>query len=144
MKVTIEPEPTFSKWVAWSDRLELAEVHQPGVYMLAHLDEEVGSEAAIDPPSKQVVYIGETTRNSLKGRWRQFQRAVSIGSAPHAGGRTYRKKFGAAKLDDLAVAGFRPSAIQEEELPWAIKFVERWLLWRYARKWGELPACNKR
>lgn len=135
--------PQFSAWAPWSKRNDLEIASGPGVYVLGHTNPPQFDKAGADPIAKTVLYIGETTGNTLQGRWRQFQRAVTGGTAPHAGGKTYGKKFGAAKLEELAVAGFRPSAVEDRELPLAIKFVERWLLWRYAREWGVLPACNK-
>jgi len=135
--------PTFSAWMPWSNRDGLRESAYPGVYVLSHLNEAPSQVDPADPLIPEVIYIGETTRNTLKGRWRQFDRTAFRGKEEHYGGRTYRERIGGdGRL--LHVSAWGASDMSEPERSAFIKYVERALLWEYVRRWGQLPECNNR
>jgi len=135
------PEIIFSHWVPWADRTSLKGINYPGVYLLAHFDATPTARA--NPQAKEIIYIGETCDNSLMGRWRQFHRSAFEGKYGHSGGATYRQVFG-GQGDNLYVAAFPVEELDEEIRSFFIRYVERKLIWEFARKWGTAPKCNRK
>lgn len=134
------PEVVFSHWQPWNQRHTIPDINQPGVYLLAHFQEM--PLGPVDPQDRGIVYIGETC-DSLKRRWRFFDRAAFENGENHSGGLTHRKKFG-DRQDDLYVTAFPVKDIAQKEIRNAfILYVERKLLWEYVQRWDGLPMCNK-
>jgi hypothetical protein len=136
-----EPEVKFTPWVRWSERTTLEGVHLPGVYLLSHLNARLVGHA--DPQVKDVIYIGETCGNSLLERWRQLDRAACRGKRGHSGGLSYRRLFG-QPAGNLHVAAFPVSNLDECIRASFIRYIERKLIWEFARKWGAIPECNRK
>ena len=136
-----DPPVSFSAWTHWSERNGVKNAHLPGVYMLAQWEE--GPPGQVDPISQQIVYIGEMSDNSLMGRWQQFNRAAFEGKPGHTGGVAYRDAFG-DEGETLFVAAFVPEGLSRELRGLYIKYVERKLLWEWARTHDGPPACNIR
>jgi hypothetical protein len=131
----------FSRWMRWDRRSTLEGVDFPGVYLLAHYDSTPIGNA--NPLAREVIYIGETCDNSLSGRWRQFNRAAFNEGAGHSGGVTYRQLYG-SRLKDLFVAALPVRGLSDEIRPLFIRYVERKLIYDFARAHGVAPKCNKK
>lgn len=140
MKTRI-PKIEFTKWEHWKDRLSLIKgTNCPGVYLLAQFKTKPARK--INPNSKAIIYIGETCA-SLKRRWRQFDRAAFHGEHGHSGGLTYREIYGDnGKRLYVSVFPVRYSNIKLRSL--FIRYVERKLIWEFAKKWGCAPKCNRK
>ncbi len=135
-----DSEIIFSHWTRWTERTLLKGIHSPGVYLLAHFDVEPAGQA--NPRAKQIVYIGETCKNLMR-RWRQFNRSAFEGKFGHSGGRTYRRVFD-DQGDNLYVAAFAVEGLDEQIRSLFIRYVERKLIWDFARNWGAAPRCNRK
>jgi hypothetical protein len=131
----------FSNWVHWSDRTSLNGIENPGIYLLARFRSAPNGKAR--PLSEKIIYIGETCRNSLKGRWYQFDRSAFHGKSGHSGGWTYRDLFG-DRGKNLYVAAQPVVDLEEELCPLFIRYIERRLIWEFASKHGVPPKCNKK
>jgi len=136
-----DPEIIFSHWTRWIERTSLKGIRSPGVYLLTHFD--VAPAGRANPRAEQIVYIGETCNNSLMRRWRQFNRSAFEGKFGHSGGRTYRQVFG-GQGDSLYIAAFPVEGLDEEIRSLFIRYVERKLIWEFARKWSAAPRCNRK
>ena len=142
MASTPEGDVRFSQWYRWNDREESQNLDHPGVYLLAHFPGVVPS--VVGPESQEIVYIGETTRKQgLRKRLRQFEKSAMTGEHAHAGGRTYHTTIGQIR-GDLYVAVWPVRDLNPETGPALIRYVERKLIWEYARKWGAMPRCNRK
>ena len=108
---------------------------------MAHFDVTPAGRA--NPRVKQIVYIGETCKNSLIWRWRQFNRSAFEGKAGHSGRKTYRQVFG-GQGNNLYVAAFLVEGLDKETRSLFIRYVERKLIWEFARRWGTAPRCNRK
>ncbi|MEA2575315.1 MAG: hypothetical protein QOH93_2613 [Chloroflexia bacterium] len=139
-----EPLITFTPWTSWPDRNLVKNAHLPGVYLLALFD-DVPPRAA-DPLSRDLVYIGETADNSLMHRWQQFHRAAFEGKPGHSGGLAFHEIYGDEPeyASRLYVSAFVPEGLSRELRTLFILYVERKLLWDWARKWEAPPVCNTR
>lgn len=137
-----EPAITFGSWIPWSVRDTARNGHLPGIYLLAHFNST--PPALVDSSSQEIVYIGETTEGSLIGRWQQFNRAASEGKPGHIGGMLYHEVYGVAYIESLYVAAFVPEGLSREIRALFIRYLAGKLLWDWARKWEEEPACNGR
>lgn len=139
-----EPPITFTPWTAWPDRNLVKNAHLPGVYLLALFDDAPPRGA--DPRSHDLVYIGETTDNSLMHRWQQFHRAAFEGKPGHSGGLAFHEIYGDEPeyASRLYVSAFVPEGLSRELRTLFILYVERKLLWDWARKWEAPPICNTR
>ena len=127
----------------WKNREKLPESRYPGVYALAHTQAALSMADRTDPGSADVIYVGETTRNTLKGRWRRFDRSAFHGKGGHYGGKTYRERIG----DDgrsLYVSAWGAEDMSEPYRSVFIKYFERALLLEYVQRWGRLPECSNR
>jgi len=131
----------FSGWFLWKEREESEDIDCPGVYLLAHFPG--GAPIEVDPQAREVVYVGETCGQGLKKRLRQFEKSAATGKHAHAGGRNYHTEFGSIR-EDLSVAIWAALDLNPKTGPAFIRFIERKLIWEYAKKWGEMPCCNRK
>ena len=136
-----EPPVVFSPWTPWAARETLRDAHLPGVYLLALFP--AGPPPRVDPQDDAILYIGEISDNSLLGRWHQFARAAFNGTPGHAGGMVYHAEIGAPE-QELYVAAFVPQGLSRELRALYIRYVERRLVWEYARGHDVPPRCNRR
>jgi hypothetical protein len=139
-----EPPITFTPWTAWPDRKLVKNAHLPGVYLLALFDDAPPRNA--DSISRELVYIGATADNSLMHRWQQFHRAAFEGKPGHSGGLTFHEIYGdeSEYTSRLYISAFVPEGLSRELRTLFILYVERKLLWEYARRWEAPPICNTR
>ena len=137
--MTNEPPIRFTPWTHWPERNRAKNAHLPGVYLIARW--EVAPPDKVDALAQAIVYVGEITEGSLMGRWQQFARAAFEGKPGHAGGMKYRDIFG-DEGDTLYVAAFVPEGLSREMRSLYIRYVERKLVWEWARRWGDAPLCN--
>ena len=145
MKKIKEPNIKFTYWTKWSKRNLLPEVEFPGVYILARFDRVPKGRA--NTKAKQIIYIGETCDKTLKERWYQFNRSAFNNKPGHSGGETYFLEYGDNGYN-LYVAAFplsdefpdsdviRDRKLAKEIRSLFIRYVERKLIWNYAKKWG--------
>ncbi len=136
-----EPPVAFTPWPPWAERSQVKNAHLPGVYLLGKWEGTPPSH--VDPLSHDVVYIGAVAEGSLMGRWQQFHRAAFEGKPGHTGGLAYREAFG-DEGEDLHVSAFAPEGLSREMRTVFILYLERRLMWDWARKWEGLPICNSR
>jgi len=131
----------FSRWCRWADRDSLAGAQHPGVYLLAHFEREPLGEAR--PDSREVIYIGETSRGSLRKRLHHYNRSASSGAAGHSGGRTYHEHF--HRIRPQLFVAILPVSDPEATLRAArIRYLERKFIYEHTCKWGNPPKCNTR
>lgn len=136
-----EPAFSFTDWTLWSGRNRVKNAHLPGVYLLARW--EGGLPSDVDPLAQTIVYIGETTDQSLMGRWQQFHRAAFEGKPGHSGGLLYRDTFGDEE-EGLYVAAFVPESLSRELRTLYIRYRAHRLIWEWAQRWGGAPVCNNK
>ena len=136
------PRIRFTIWVKWSNRLEIANIGAPGVYLLAQLP--IAPDGDANPQEKEIIYVGETCDRSLRTRWNEFHRCAFEGKSGHSGGTTYWNIFGGQHVERLFVAALPVSTLSEPVRSSFIRFVEREVLLDYALKWGVLPKCNSK
>jgi len=133
----------FTPWKKWLNRKSFEDANDQGVYLLAHFKENeipVGAASPLDP---NIIYIGDTRKQTLAIRWSQFNRAAQNGAAGHAGGRTYYKRFGPLKKE-LCVAFFSPPSMSSERIrSFYIRYVESKLIWKYSQMHKPDKLCNK-
>jgi hypothetical protein len=135
------PKMKFSSWVMWADREELPGTDKSGVYLLAHFKRPCRSSAS--PKTKKIIYVGETTKQTLKKRLEDFHRAAFRGNTPrHSGGKTYHNQFGQKEKKDLFVAVFAPNVQDSLLREFYIRYLERKLLYDFVNKWKCKPICN--
>lgn len=130
----------FSKWFLWKNRANIPHCDLPGVYILAKFRKSPKGNA--DPLNKNIIYVGETCNNSLQGRWYQFHRSAFESKNGHSGGWTYQDiEHDSGK--NLFVAAF-PVSKTKANYHLLIRYVERKLIYDYARKYGQQPRINKK
>jgi len=91
---------TFSKWIQWKELLDKKNqskhfkdnLARPGVYVLAKFSGSVPKGNA-SPLCKEIIYVGETCHNTLKGRLGQFDKTAFYGKKQHSGGSSYRDEY---------------------------------------------------
>lgn len=136
------PKIKFTQWFRWKEREKIPDSNKSGVYALAKFD-HCPPPGDADPFDKNLIYFGETCKQTLLTRWNQFDQSGFKGKEGHGGGKTYRKKYGDEGLD-LYVAAL-PVNIQNEALRSSfIRFVERKLILEYVMRWKNRPNCNIR
>lgn len=142
------PKVSFSKWTQWNKRETLQDINFPGVYLLAKFSTVPTGRA--NPPHKNIIYIGETCKRTLKKRWKEVNSSAfqsknnpfpSKGS--HSGGRKYRDKYNDTGKN-LYVAAFPIKDLDDELIPWFIRFQERKLLLDFVCKYGATCLLNKK
>jgi len=135
------PKIKFTNWVKWKNRKEIKNSDKAGVYILAKFKDAPEEEA--DFLDKNIIYVGETCNNSLKGRWYQFDRSAFQSKDGHSGGWSYNDEFGDSG-DDLYVAALDTQDIPNEIRHLFIRFVERKVILDFALKNGSKPKLNKK
>ena len=135
------PKIKFSKWVKWSERSKIDNSNFPGVYLLAKF-KRVPKEHA-SPLDKNILYIGETCKNTLKGRWKQFNSSACYNKDGHSGGFTYYKKY-KGNVKDLFVSALPVMNLNEGLIHLFIRYTERKLLLNYGLRYGKQPECNRK
>ena len=129
----------FSKWTKWKSRHSFEDRKYPGVYLLGRF--LGGAPHKVNKLDKNIIYIGETT-STLGKRWAQFHRSAFLGRKGHSGGCTYRKRY-KNEGDNLYVTASFDNGKGERKGSLYIKYLERKLIWEYAKKYGKAPECNK-
>ncbi len=141
-QIVDDPEIQLSHWQHWTHRTSIELVRtSPGLYVLAQFSGEAVPIGPADPLAKQVIYIGETCDNSLMGRWQQFAGSAFKGRPGHSGGESYRREIG-DQGEGLYVAAMPVKKLDENIRPLFIRYVERKIIWEFAKKWGKAPLCN--
>jgi hypothetical protein len=141
----------FCDWVPWNRWKRLNDLDRVGVYVLSKRNG--GLSGCADFLSDAVVYIGKTNEGkttSLRSRLSQFDRAAFQNGGGHAGGHTYRDKFGADQTG-LCVSVCPVHWIGSGNVPDLPSFaviqvvtrLEVCLRGLYVYSWGRLPSCNK-
>jgi len=134
-------EIKFTPWITWKERKTITGKKLPGVYLLSHFDMKPNKESA-NPRSKEIIYIGETSKRTLNERLNQFERSAFKRKNDHSGGKNYREIF-SDQGECLYVALFHVCDLDDKIHPLFIKYIERKLILEYALEWGESPICNK-
>lgn len=80
----------FNPWVNLTKRLEISGKNLPGVYMIASSETMPADYRA---NNGAIIYIGETTDQTLGDRVRQFSVSGFNVKPGHSGGNTFRNKF---------------------------------------------------
>jgi hypothetical protein len=136
----------FSAWIKFNDKNCLEGIGLPGVYLLAHLDSAKDSKSIAVAESSNVVYIGETTGQSLRTRLNQFSRSAFLRKNGHSGGWTYSDEFlsgiTADKVPSNLYVAVMPVQLPPAESKAYIKYVERLAIWEYVKANGLYPTCN--
>lgn len=135
------PEIIFSEWKHWEKYNKIQGIRQPGVYLIAKMDEVPEGEA--EHTEKRIICIGETC-GSLYTRLGDFSRAAfKSGKASHSEGQRYRKEIG-GKGEDVYIAAM-PIMIEKRPLQEAyVRHVERKTLLDYVLMHETFPKLNKK
>jgi hypothetical protein len=124
-------------------------MNQPGVYLLAEIDDDLVPPSVADP---RIMYIGETTDQTLLDRFTQFEEAARTGCKNrHSGGQRYFSRTKGELIGNgqrLLPDDFRISVLVtmlDEPLRSAyIRYAERAALWHFVRENNRFPWCNAR
>jgi len=142
----------FSGWFPWNRRHTVKGITEKGVYVLGKFDS--GNPASIDLLDEHIVYFGKTNlgkTTSLKNRLNAFDGAAFGRGASHAGGYTYKERYGSDKqglhVAICPVYWTREDELSSELAPFAVSKVitglEVCLRGLYVYSWGRLPTCNR-
>jgi hypothetical protein len=141
-------ERVFSKWHAWDDREMFSDISRPGVYVVAHSQENLAGHRF--SWRREIIYIGMTNAIAgLRGRLRQFDNTMR-GKLQHGGAdrvlykhqnyRTFRKTA------YVALAPFRcdPSSNSPKDLRIMgdVTRLEFRCLAHFVERFGALPEFN--
>ncbi len=145
-KVSI-PKLEFSPWYKWEKRNSYPLCNYPGVYLIAITKQELEGKK---PCFQDVVYIGMTKqKNGLKGRWQNFQSAIS-GKEGHSGGIAIYNEKGAYEewTEKLYVSAMRikcnvinSTSVDYIKMGW-VAFLEYDAFAKYAEEVGGHPKYN--
>ena len=92
-------EISFSPWISWFNRNNLAgkgKADVGGVYLFARFEYEPPS-GPVEPSEKRIVYIGQSSRQTFKGRWDPLERYLKANK-----GKGRAKRYGDLFGDDLS------------------------------------------
>ena len=140
----------FSEWIQWKNLdFKSKDLTFPGVYILAKFNSVPSGVAK--PLDKRIIYVGETCKNTLKGRLYQFKLSAFKGKLAHSGGKSYREQF-SDRGKNLYVAvcpvkdakGIFHVANKEYLRELFIRYVERKIIYDYAQKYKLGPVLNKK
>jgi hypothetical protein len=126
-------------WLPWEQRGEADAMAWPGVYLIGVFPD--GAPKRVWPLPKATVYVGQT-RRTLGERLGEFDGSARAGTYGHSGGRTFHRRFGGEL--GTAYVSVVPVRLPPGEQAAAITVLEGLLIWAYARRWGEPPACNSK
>jgi|GEM_PF-921544 len=133
----------FSERMRWPTHRQHLGIGNPGVYLLARF---TGSApASRDPVDSNVLYVGETCRQSLKTRLYQFSRSAFYRKEGHSGGWTFCDTFNRerpADPPDWLFVSILPVRLEEPKRSALIRLIERQIMWDFVCKWDRLPQCN--
>jgi hypothetical protein len=132
-------EVGFSPWVNWKNRKEIEGKDLPGVYFIAK-SKKVPSDYRVNNGS--IIYIGETTGQTLGDRLSQFHNSAFNERPGHSGGNTFRGKLGESTPEELLWVSCCPVQMGEIYTSAYIKHLERKLIWEFVCTYGRLPSCN--
>ena len=129
----------FSPWVNWESRTEVIGRKQPGVYFIARSKKEP-EDFRVNNGS--IIYIGETTSQTLGDRLRQFNTSAFNMKPGHSGGNTFRATMSHDTDASMLWVSACPVEMGEVYTSAYIKYLERRLIWEYVCTYGCLPPCN--
>jgi len=136
--------PAFQEWAKFKDYKSLEGAGLPGVYVLAHFQRKPSSAPNLS--SANIVYVGETTGQTIAKRLYQFSQSAFYRKNGHSGGWTYSNKCLEGNTcetapEDLYVA-ILPVDRPHEESKAYIYLIERLVIWNYFQKNRTYPKCN--
>lgn len=120
----------LSDWLPWEERGRAPTL--PGIYVIA----KDGTD--------NIIYIGRTwATGGLRDRLRAFHRSSSSGLKGHAGGVTFKGRYGEFR-GELFVRFHVSHAINPDPaiLRPYLEYAERQLIWEHVARHGKLPECN--
>jgi hypothetical protein len=134
----------MTKWFPFKEVRNIPDVDKPGVYLLAHFAKN--PRASNVSMSDNIIYIGETTKQTINARLDQFAGSAFMQKNGHSGGWTYSRIYlGEQQVSEvpgnLYVSIFSVDR-EEKESKAYIKYVERLLIWEYFKVQGDYPLCN--
>lgn len=133
-------EVGFCDWRLWSERTELEGKNLPGVYFIARSKKKPDNYRG---NNDFIIYIGETTGQTLADRLHQFNTSAFSARPGHSGGNTFRSTLlETTPLEHLWVSAC-PVDMGQPYTTAYIKHLERKLLWEYVCTWGRYPDCNR-
>ncbi len=137
----------FSPWLPWRGITAYEFMRHPGVYLFAELPDDTVAPSVVDPA---ILYVGETTRQTLLARFIQFEEAARTGCTNrHFGGQKYFTRTDgeliAEKcrlLPDNFYISVMPIKLAEPERSAYIRYTERAALWYFVKANNRYPSCN--
>lgn len=133
-------EVGFSDWHPWSERAKLPDNDKPGVYFIARSKKKPDNHRV---NNDFIIYIGETTGQTLADRLRQFNTSAFSERAGHSGGNTFRLTLlETTPLEQLWVS-ICPVNMGDPYTAAYIKHLERKMIWEFVCTWGYYPLCNR-
>lgn len=141
-------ERRFSHWARWSVRDQLADLSEPGVYVIAMSSSPLSGAGFSWSP--RIIYIGMTNAKAgLKSRLRQFD-ATMVGTLRHGGADRVRYKYrdyaNFARRCWIAVAAFPcdPTSNRPADLRvmGEVARFEYECLAHFVERFGQLPKFN--
>ncbi|SLM63044.1 MULTISPECIES: hypothetical protein [Dickeya] len=109
--------------------------------MIAHSDVEPGENKV---SNDAIIYIGETTSQTLIRRINQFAVSAFNEKPGHSGGNTFRHKHYNTVPQNHLWISVCPIEYRDTYTSAYIKYLERKLLWEFVFTHGKLPECNKK
>ena len=137
------PPIRFSPWVPWTERAFIPGSSDHGVYLLAHFGRRTVPKGPASPLDKHIVYIGETHKQALLKRWRNFATSAKRGAKGHAGGRTYYRRYEKLRGDLFVAAYVPPHVYTPRQRTFLILLVEAKLVWEFSHAHRRDSLCNK-
>lgn len=137
----------FSPWLPWRGISGYDFMRHPGVYLFAELPDGTVHPSVVDPA---ILYIGETTRQTLLARFIQFEEAARTGCTNrHFGGEKYFARTKGELVaercrllpDDFHIS-VMPITLEEPECSAYIRYTERAALWYFVKANNRYPNCN--
>lgn len=137
----------FSPWLPWRGITGYDFMRRPGVYLFAELTNGTVTPSVVDPA---IVYIGETTKQTLLARFIQFEEAARTGCTNrHFGGEKYFTRTkgeliteNCRLLPDEFYISVMPICLEEPQHSAYIRYTERAALWYFVRANNRYPCCN--
>ena len=137
----------FSPWLPWRGLTAYDFMKHAGVYILAETSDDTCPTSVVDPG---IIYIGETTKQSLLKRFVQFEEAARTGCTNrHLAGEKYFARAegeligGGHRLlpDNLCIA-VMPVELEEPARSAFIRYTERAAIWYFVRANNRYPVLN--
>ena len=133
-------------WIRWPDHWNHRDIGHPGVYLLAKISGAL--PVPVDCLDQRIIYIGETTRQTLEKRLREFRYSAFQGKPKHSGRFTFFVRLLSGQPGSepqwLCVA-LVPIKIPEPRRRTAsIHCLKQSLIEQFRDKWNRRPECNTR